>query len=642
VEVEVFGTDADGEALARPRQWPGSTPPPLVLMEPERRDQPALTPGERVLARLRPLGGGRFAGRTLRRLDATPGQVIGVFRATDSGGRIVPTDRRAKAAWLVPGNATASAADGELVRATPLPSAPFGGKSAAVVERLGRLDDPGAHSLVIVHTHGLPSGFSPQARAEASAAGPPTAEGRTDLRAIPLLTIDGADARDFDDAVFAERVAGGFRLLVAIADVAAYVRPGSALDAAARERGNSVYFPDRVLPMLPEPLSAGWCSLRPGLDRACLFVDIEIDAAGRKRRHRFGRGLMRSAARLTYEQAEAGRDAATAPPALPALYAVSEALLAARAARGTLDLELPERQVVLAADGSVQRVDVRPRLASQRLIEECMLLANVCAAEELEQRRLPAVWRVHAPPSPEKLAALRALLRVWDVTLPTEGPLRAGDLQRALDRLAGGEAAAAAAEVMLRAQSQAAYAVENIGHFGLALPRYVHFTSPIRRYADLLVHRALIRGLELGSDGLTDAELPTLAACAAAISASERRAATAEREAVDRVLAVFMADHIGSVFPARISHVTRFGLFVTLEQSGASGFVPVTSLGDDYWQFDAATQTLAGRRRGKVWHLAEPVAARLVAANCVTGGLTFHLAANGAAGRHTRGRSGRK
>ncbi len=643
-EVEIFGTDADGEALARPVGWQGDGPPPLILMEPEARGQPALAPGERVLARLRPLFGNRFAGRTLRRLDTAPGRVIGVFHASpNGGGRIVPTDRRAKAAWLVPKDATAAARDGDLVRATPLPSAPFARKSAQVVELLGRFGEAATLSLAVQHSFGIEESFSAGALAEAAAAGPPEAGARTDLRAIPLVTIDGEDARDFDDAVFAEPVDGGFHILVAIADVAAYVHPGSALDADARARGNSVYFPDRAVPMLPEALSAGWCSLRPGEDRACLFAEIDIDASGRKLRHRFGRGLMHSAARLTYEQAEASHGSAQPiAPSLPALFAASEVLLAARAERGTLDLPLPERRVVLGDDGAVLRVEARPRLASHRLVEEIMLLANVSAAEELERLRLPAVWRVHAPPTEEKLEALRGFLRAMRISLPQGGHVRAGDLQRALERLDGHDAAPLVAEMMLRAQSQAAYAVENIGHFGLCLPKYVHFTSPIRRYADLLVHRALIRGLGLGDDGLADAEIPTLAACSAAISATERRAAAAEREAMDRALALFMADHVGTVFPARISGVTRFGLFVTLDESGASGLVPMSSLGNDFWHFDATTQTLLGRRHGKTWRLAQQAAVRLVEANGITGGLTFHMANTGSASTRVRGYRGRK
>jgi ribonuclease R len=491
--VRVTGTDPDGDAVARPVDWQGDGLPPLVLMAPEQRGRPALAPGERVLARLRPIGAGKYEGRTLKRLTDAPGRVLGVFHPTpDGGGRIVPTDRRSKAEWVVPPGEAAGATAGEIVLAAPLPSSAFGLKPARVMERLGNIGDARSVSLIVIHTHDIPVEFPAAALAEADRARGVGPDGRTDLRAIPLVTIDGEDARDFDDAVFVEKEENGFRLLVAIADVAHYVRPDSALDHSARTRGNSCYFPDRVVPMLPEALSNGWCSLRPGDDRGCLFVEMRIDAAGHKTAHRFGRGLMRSAARLTYEQVQGAHDTGDGDPALPlpALYAAFHALLAARDARGTLDLDLPERRIVLDEAGRVTSVAPRPRLDSHRLIEEFMVLANVSAAEELERLHQPCVYRVHAPPSEEKLEALRGFLRTLDIALAPGNQIHPRDLDRVLKQVAGSDSAPLVNEVMLRSQSQAAYAVENIGHFGLALARYAHFTSPIRRYADLLVHRA--------------------------------------------------------------------------------------------------------------------------------------------------------
>jgi ribonuclease R len=641
--VRVTGTDPDGDAIARPVDWQGDGPPPLVLMAPEPRGRPALAPGERVLARLRPIGAGKYEGRTLKRLTDAPGRVLGVFHpAPGGGGRIVPTDRRSKAEWVVPPGETAGAIAGEIVLAAPLPSSAFGLKPARVMERLGAMGDARSVSLIVIHTHDIPVEFPAAALAEADRARGVGPDGRTDLRAIPLVTIDGEDARDFDDAVFAEPMGDGFRLLVAIADVAHYVPPDSALDRSARTRGNSCYFPDRVVPMLPEALSTGWCSLRPGEDRGCLFVEMHVDAAGRKTGHKFGRGLMRSAARLTYEQVQAAHDTGDNDPTLPlpALYAAFRALLAARNARGTLDLDLPERRVVLDEAGRVASVAPRPRLDSHRLIEEFMVLANVSAAEELERLHQPCVYRVHAPPSEEKLEALRGFLRTLDISLAPGNQIHPRDLDRVLKQVAGSESAPLINEVMLRSQSQAAYAVENIGHFGLALTRYAHFTSPIRRYADLLVHRALIRGLHLGGGSLTEAEAPALADWAEHITATERRAALAERDAIDRYLAAFMADKIGTVFAARISGVTRFGLFVTVAASGASGLVPVTSLHDDFWFHDEATQTLSGRRTRFTYRLTQEVDVLLAEASMVTGGLVFHiLDGPGAGAGHGRGRS---
>jgi len=670
--VLVTGTDPDGDALARPVAWnPNDGPPPLIFMQPEPPGRAALAPGERVLARLKPVGGGRYEGRTMRRLTEAPTRVLGVFRTGHGENRLVPTDRRAKAEWIVPPGQDGGAAPGEIVLAEPLPHHQrFGLKPVRVIERLGTMGDARSVSLIAIHTHDIPVAFPQPAVEEAERAQATPLGRRTDLRDVPLVTIDGEDARDFDDAVFAEPddsvAPGGFRLVVAIADVAHYVRPGSPLDHAARTRGNSVYFPDRVVPMLPEALSNGWCSLRPQEDRGCLFVELRIDAGGNKLAHRFGRGLMRSAARLTYTEVQQAHDAgigggagvAPSPlvgegwgggfiphgplrygsptPALPHkgggsskllthLYAAYRALSEARMARGTLDLDLPERQVALDRYGKVTGVAPRPRLDSHRLIEEFMILANVAAAEELERLHQPCMYRVHAPPSEEKLEALRGFLHTLGITLPPGDKLHPRDLDRVLRRVADTPEARLINEVMLRSQSQAAYGPDNIGHFGLALSRYAHFTSPIRRYADLLVHRALIAGLRLGAGGLEAEEAARFPAAADHITATERRAQLAEREALDRYLAAYMADKTGAHFAARISGVTRFALFVTVTKSGASGIVPVSTLPDDYWQHDAREQTLTGRRTRQVFRLAQEVEVRLAEASPVTGGLVFHV-----------------
>jgi ribonuclease R len=508
----------------------------------------------------------------------------------------------------------------------------LGLKPARVLERLGKLGDARSISLIAIHTHDIPQAFPDAAVQEAQQAQGVGLGNRTDLRDVKLITIDGADARDFDDAVFAEPdpdQAGGFRLIVAIADVAHYVRSGSALDRAAETRGNSVYFPDRVVPMLPEALSNGWCSLRPHEDRGCLFAEMRIDRSGRKTSHRFGRGLMRSAARLTYEEVQAAEDSHD-DLGLPLvhLYAAFRALLAARLERGTLDLDLPERKVVLDERGHVTSVAPRPRLDSHRLIEEFMVLANVAAAEELERLHTPCMYRVHAPPSDEKLEALRGFLSGMGVSLPPGNQLHPRDFDRVLRRFADTPESQMVSEVMLRSQSQAAYSPDNIGHFGLALPRYAHFTSPIRRYADLLVHRGLIKALRLGQDGLGDEQASAFPEIGDRITETERRAQQAERDAIDRYLTAFMSDRIGARFAARISGVTRFGLFVTVTESGASGIVPFATLPDDYWHYDEREQTLAGRRTQKVFRLAEEVEVLLSEANPVTGGMVFHVLGN--------------
>jgi ribonuclease R len=643
--VYVTGTDPDGDAVARPSDWDAADgPPPVIFMAPERRGRPALAPGERVLARLKPAGAGRYEGRTVRRLADGPGRVLGVYQhgppgQAPGGGRIVPTDRRAKADWVVPPGDDGGAEHGEIVLAEPLPHHRLGLKPARVIERLGAMGDARSVSLISIHAHDIPQEFAAPALEEAKLARATPLGQRTDLRDIPLVTIDGEDARDYDDAVYAEPDGSGFRLIVAIADVAHYVRPGSALDHAAHTRGNSVYFPDRVVPMLPEALSNGWCSLRPNEDRGCLFVELRIGPDGRKTAHRFGRGLMRSAARLTYERVQRAYDGRNdLGLSLPHLYRAFRALLAARVARGTLDLDLPERKVVLDDAGRVASVAPQPRLDSHRLIEEFMVLANVAAAEELERRHLPAMYRIHAPPSEEKLAALRDFLHGVGISLPSGDQVHPRDLDRVLRRVAGTAEARLVNEVMLRSQSQAEYSPDNIGHFGLALPRYAHFTSPIRRYADLLVHRALIRGLHLGDGALAADEAARFPDTALHVTATERRAQLAERDAIDRYLAAYMADKVGVDFAARISGVTRFGLFVTVAESGASGIVPVRSLPDDYWQHDEKEQTLKGRRTRMAFRLAQEVEVRLAEASPVTGGLVFHILQGAPPGRGAAGR----
>jgi ribonuclease R len=641
VVVEITGTDPDGDPVAKPVSWTGPRPV-SIRMRPEPAGQPALAPGERVLARLTHIRGDLYEGRSFKRIaGAPPGRILGLFEH----GRIRPVDRRHKADWQVPQGEEGGALPGEIVLAEPLPRPAhrvLGARPARIVQRLGASGEARSVSLVCIHAHGLPDAFPDAARREAEAARGVSARGREDLRALPLVTIDGEDARDFDDAVFAEPDGSGWRILVAIADVAHYVHPGSALDREAWARGNSVYFPDRVVPMLPEALSNGWCSLKPAEDRGCLFVDMRLDAQGRKQAHRFGRGIMRSAARLTYEQVQAAHDGLGPDPAPPQaiahLYGAFRALARAREARGTLDLDLPERRVLLDEDGRVRAVVPRARLASHRLIEEFMIAANVAAAEELERHSAPCLYRIHDRPSDAKLESLRQVLASFDLSLPPAGLLKARHFSALLARMRDRPEERLIHEVVLRGQSQAAYSPDNIGHFGLALPRYAHFTSPIRRYADLVVHRALIAALRLGRDGLTAAETARLPETAEHISETERRAAAAERDAVDRFLAAYLEARIGATFAARISGVARFGLFVSLEETGASGLVPLGFLPDDRWVHDETRQRLCGARSRFEYHLGQAVEATLVEASGTTGGLIFRLAPPPGAAR--RGRRG--
>ena len=565
--------------------------------------------------------------------------------------RIVPVEKRARAEFLLPPEARMGAEAGELVWAEIQPGRPLGLKSARVVERLGPTMGPKSISVITIHDHDIPHTFSPEALAQAKAAGPAQLRGRVDLRKLPLVTIDGEDARDFDDAVWAEPDSdagnrGGWRLLVAIADVAHYVRPGSPLDKAALDRGNSVYFPDRVVPMLPHELSSGWCSLVPAEDRPCLAAHLWIDDDGNLLRHRFERGMMRSAARLTYRQVQATRegirDQATAKLAdsvIAPLYGAYEALAQARRARGVLELEVPERRVLIDADGNVAGIELRERLDSHKLIEEFMIAANVAAAEALEERRSPVMYRVHDQPTREKLESLREFLETLGLKLARGQVVRPRDFNRILERVQGRPEARLVNEVVLRSQAQAVYDPANIGHFGLALRRYCHFTSPIRRYADLLVHRSLVSALRLGEDGLTGGDdFPRIAEH---ISGTERRAAAAERDAVDRFTAAYLAERVGAVMPGRISGVTRFGLFVTLDESGADGLVPISTLPDDYYEHDEAGHRLVGRSSGLVFRLGDLVEARLLEANPLTGGIIFEVMGGIGEGRRPKSRPAR-
>jgi ribonuclease R len=642
--VERFGSDEDGVPLARPLTWPGSDPAPVLRLLENELGEP-LPIGGRAAARLIQRESGEIEARIIRSLGPGSARIVGVFHRGLDGGTIMSADRRDRAEYQVAKRDAEGAEDGELVTAENLSTGRSASPRARIIKRLGHSSDAGVISLLAIATYDIPTEFPTAAIAEAETALPASLSGRTDLRDIALVTIDGSDARDFDDAVWAEPDPDpgnrdGWHLIVAIADVAHYVRPGSALDREAARRGNSVYFPDRVVPMLPEALSNDLCSLKPGVDRACVAVHLWIDAFGHKRRHRFERGLMRSTARLTYEEIQGLRDNGSerASPltqeALAALYGAFAALAAARARRGALELDIGENRVVLDAEGRPAAIIPVARLDSHRLIEEFMILANVAAAEELEARRQPCMYRVHDAPDPEKVEELRALLveiGIAGLSFAKGQAPKPELFNRVLRRAEATPAAALVNELVLRCQAQAVYSLNNIGHFGLGLRRYAHFTSPIRRYADLVVHRALIagttgRGLGPVTDPLTsDADREALTAVAKHISATERRAAAAERAAIERYRATLLARSIGSIFTGRISGVAEFGLFVTASASGAEGLVPVSTLPSDYYEYDARAQRLIGRRTGQVFRIGDEVVVRLVEADGIGGRIVFRI-----------------
>src|SRR6185503_10186600 len=588
--------------------------------------------------------GAAYRGRVIKVIDHAKSRVLGLFRSTpDGGGRLIPVDKKQAGKELnIAKTDTAGAQDGDLVSVDLVRSRGFGLASGKVKERLGSIASEKAISLIAIHAHDIPMAFSRDALRVAEEAEPATLKGREDWRGVPLVTIDPPDAKDHDDAVHAEADPdpankGGFIVHAAIADVAFYVRPQSALDRDALIRGNSVYFPDRVVPMLPERISNDLCSLVPGEPRGALAVRMVIGPDGRKRSHTFHRVLMRSAAKLAYAQAQAAIDGrpddvtgSLLDPILKPLYAAYALVKVARDERDPLDLDLPERKILLKPDGTVDRVIVPERLDAHKLIEEFMILANVAAAEMLEKKALPLIYRVHDEPTLEKVHALQEFLKTLDLPFAKSGALRPSLFNRVLAQVKGHDSEPLVNEVVLRSQAQAEYAAENYGHFGLNLRRYAHFTSPIRRYADLVVHRALIRALGLGDGALPDSETTEhLSEVAAQISLAERRAMKAERETADRLIAHHLADRIGASFQGRVSGVTRAGLFVKLDDTGADGFIPIRSLGAEYFNYDETRHALVGSRSGATHRLGDVVDVRLVEAQPVAGALRFELLSEG-------------
>ncbi|MGR3375812.1 ribonuclease R [Salipiger abyssi] len=638
--LQMKAPDANGDLFAQPLEWHGEGVEPTVLFVPRATD-PALGEGDRILARLQVVheADHNYEARLIRRIGASPRKVVGIFRKDAEGGRILPIDKGADKEWIVGPDATHGAKDGELVEAEQAgPRATrMGLPKARIVLRLGDPSEPKAVSLIAIHQHGIPDDFPPDVLEEADSKKPAGLSGRTDLRELPLVTIDPADARDHDDACFAEpdddpKNEGGHIIWVAIADVAYYVTPGSKLDREAKTRGNSSYFPDRVVPMLPDRLSGDLCSLHEGVPRACIAVRMVVDAEGNKKSHRFVRGLMRSPASLTYQEVQAAFDGEpndkTGPlldPVIKPLFAAYGALKAARERRQPLDLELPERKVVLSDEGKVTSVNFVERLDAHKLIEEFMILANVAAAETLIAKKTPLLFRVHEEPPADKLESLRDTADAAGLTLAKGQVLKTAHLNKLLHDAAGKDEAELINIATLRSMTQAYYSPKNFGHFGLALQNYAHFTSPIRRYSDLIVHRGLITAHGWGDDGLSEQEIERLEQIGQHISDTERRSMMAERDTNDRYLAAYLSDRIGAEFGGRISGIAKFGVFVKLDETGADGLVPIRNLGNEYFHFDRDAGTLMGADTGVIIGLGQRVRVRLTDAAPVTGGIGLEI-----------------
>ena len=637
--IEVIDIDVDGDVFAAPVEWNEilNGLPPRIEVAPAGRGQPALGLGDRALARLRRIGKDLYQATVVRPLDQDSGRILGLVIQVKNAFILQPTNRKNKFDFDIPKDELNGAQDGDLVVGEIQPNRGLSRKKVRIREIIGRQDDPKSISLIALNEAGLRTEFPDAVIRQTEGMVVPPLGDREDLRAVPLVTIDGLDARDFDDAVFAEPDGNGFHLIVAIADVSFYVRPGSPLDDEAYRRGNSTYFPDRVIPMLPEALSNDLCSLRPHEDRACLAAHLWINGNGKLERHKFVRGLMNSKARLTYEQVQAAYDGVTDELTAPLmdqvikpLYTAYAVLKAAREQRGALELDIPERKIVLNDKGEMVGVMPRARLESHKLIEEFMILANVAAAQALETKQAPCIYRIHDRPSMEKLDNVREFIESFGLSLPKGQVTRSSEINNLLLKASDMPYGHLIHESLLRSQMQAVYSPDNIGHFGLALQRYAHFTSPIRRYADLIVHRSLTRAYGFGPGGISDEETVKLEEIADHISQTERLSAEAERNTIDRFSAAFLSEQIGAQFQGRISGVTRFGLFIKLNDTGADGLVPIRSLPDDYYIHDEKQHALIGRRNRLVYRLGANVTVALMEADPLTGSMILEILGQGA------------
>ncbi|MDX5985590.1 RNB domain-containing ribonuclease [Sphingomonas echinoides] len=661
--LRIADVDDSGTAWAVPERWEAETPAPKLRVR--ERKQGALGVGDRILARTEEAGKGWIA-HPMKTLPKGEELVLGVLRQEGSTLWLQGVEKKERREFQV--SDAGEAQVGDLVLAEKAGRPPR--ITVRVTQVLGDPFAPRSFSLIAIHKLGIPDVFSAETLEEAvRVAAQPLGDKREDLRHLPIVAIDPADARDHDDAVWAApdddpANDGGWKAIVAIADVSFYVRPGSSLDREARRRGNSVYFPDRVVPMLPESLSAEMCSLKEGVDRAALVCHLQVSKGGALKSWRFTRAVVRIAANLAYEDAQAMVDAAmlpsrlreglgeglgegpatatadaglSPPPTPPAggrgellqallpLWGCWKALSKARAARAPLDLDLPERRVVLDEKGRILSVAPRERLDAHKLIEDYMIAANVAAAKALEAKKAPVMYRVHEQPSREKLVALKDYLKTYGIEFALGQVVRPKTFNQILDKVIDSDARPQIMEQVLRTQTQAYYAPANMGHFGLALGSYGHFTSPIRRYADLIVHRSLVAAYDLGPGGLTEGEAATMERIGESISMLERRAMEAERDTIDRYVAAFLSEKVGEVLETRITGVTNFGFFATVEGIGGDGLMPVRDLGGEYFRFDEASRTLVGEHSGTVFASGQKLPLRLAEANPVSGALRFEM-----------------
>lgn len=655
--MDIYERDQDGELIAAPAKWENdAAPPPRILITTSSKDK-GRAPGisDRLLGRIIDRDAGSeekpaYSAQIIKILEKTPLSVLGVVKFgahAKALPRLLPVDRKQREVDI---DHLRDAKDGDLVEVKITKISKYGDARARVLSIIGSLKSEKAISHIALHEHEIPHIFPDPVLAAANEARETSIDAhREDWRDVPLITIDPADAKDHDDAVFAEADsdksnAGGFIVTIAIADVSYYIRPNTALDSEAFTRGNSVYFPDRVVPMLPERISNDLCSLKHGLERPALAVKIWLTSDGAKIKHRFHRIMMKSHAGISYEEAQAAiegdvseRAANVLESTLKPLWAAYSALKRERKVREPLDLNVAERKVRLDDEGRVADVITPQRLDAHKLIEEFMILANVAAAEALEAKRSPVLYRTHDAPSLAKLESLRDFLSTIEMQIPKAGNIRPQHFNRILRDVKDKDHELLTNQVVLRSQAQAEYTPENYGHFGLNLKRYAHFTSPIRRYADLVVHRALVSAYKLGDGGLGDVNIESLSEIASHICMTERRAMKAERSTIDRLIAEWLSDQVGAKFWGRIGGATKSGLFITLDDTGADGFIPISKLGDDYYHFDEARHNLVGERTGQTYTMGDHVQVQLVEALPFAGALRFEMLSEG-----TKGKAGQR
>ncbi|UTO29241.1 ribonuclease R [Bartonella harrusi] len=639
--VKISGRDKDGSLIAQPLEWEGDEKPNVEIRPFHRIKGTSVGVGDHVLVKIfRNKTGSSYTGRLIRKVDVSPKSIFGVVRKLKTNQwRLDPIDRKTNELIIDTSDTSSKIKieSGDFVEVEIKKNTGYGLKSAQIKNILGHIESEKTLSMIALLSKGIPYIFPEEVLEQVKHIKPANLENREDWRQLPFVTIDPPDAKDHDDAVYATKDEDpenpdGWIIVVAIADVSYYVKTGSALDKEALKRGNSVYFPDRVVPMLPERISNNLCSLREEKERPALAVRMIFDTNGNKQRHSFHRVVVRVFAKLSYQEVQSAiegnineKSAPVFESVLQPLWEAYGRLKIARNRRQPLELELAEKKIILDQNGCIKDVVNEPHLEAHRLIEEFMIQANIAASETLKEHHQPFIYRIHDQPSLAKQEVLRTFLQSLGISLSRGAELTSARLNGILGKVANTQQQELVNQVILRTQSQAEYNPKNIGHFGLNLHNYTHFTSPIRRYADLIIHRALIKVLKLGNDPLTETQEQNLAEIATQISLYERRAMIAERETRDRLVAHYLINKIGRIFTGRVSGVIKAGLFISLDKLNTDGFVHISTLKDDYYYFDEVQHILIGKHSHKGYQLSDQVEVKLVTVQPFAGAINLEL-----------------